>query len=62
MIETDVLVVGSGPAGASAAALLSSYSVPDEIGNTVAFVCSELASSITGAAIRVDGGAVKACF
>lgn len=27
MIETDVLIVGSGPAGASAAALLSSYSI-----------------------------------
>ncbi|WP_296661799.1 FAD-dependent monooxygenase [Paraburkholderia sp.] len=27
MIETDVLIVGSGPSGASAAALLSSYSV-----------------------------------
>jgi 2,4-dichlorophenol 6-monooxygenase len=29
MIETDVLIVGSGPAGASAAALLSMYGVPN---------------------------------
>ena len=29
MIETDVLVVGSGPAGSTAAALLSSYGVPN---------------------------------
>lgn len=29
MIETDVLVVGSGPAGSSAAALLSTYGVPN---------------------------------
>jgi 2,4-dichlorophenol 6-monooxygenase len=27
MIETDVLVVGSGPAGSSAAALLSTYGI-----------------------------------
>ena len=27
MIETDVLIVGSGPAGSSAAALLSTYGV-----------------------------------
>lgn len=27
MIETDVLIVGSGPAGSSAAALLSSYGI-----------------------------------
>lgn len=38
------------------------FSSPDEIGNTVAFICSELASSITGAAVRVDGGVVKSCF
>lgn len=42
--------------------IIKRFSSPDEVGNTVAFVCSELASSITGAAIRVDGGAVKACF
>jgi 2,4-dichlorophenol 6-monooxygenase len=29
MIETDVLIVGSGPAGSSAAALLSTYGVPN---------------------------------
>ncbi|WP_296661800.1 SDR family oxidoreductase [Paraburkholderia sp.] len=42
--------------------IIKRFSSPEEVGNVVAFVCSELASSITGAAIRVDGGAVKSCF
>ncbi|MEO0423534.1 MAG: FAD-dependent monooxygenase [Pseudomonadota bacterium] len=32
-VETDVLIVGTGPAGASAAALLSSYGIPNLIVN-----------------------------
>lgn len=32
---------------------------PKEIGDAVAFVCSERASAIKGAAVRVDGGLVR---
>lgn len=39
--------------------LLKRFSDPKEIGDFVAFVCSPLASSINGAALRVDGGVVR---
>jgi NAD(P)-dependent dehydrogenase (short-subunit alcohol dehydrogenase family) len=42
--------------------LLKRFETPDEIASLVTFVCSPLASAITGAALRVDGGVVRACF
>ncbi len=42
--------------------LLKRFETPEEIANAVAFVCSPLASAITGTALRVDGGVVRACF
>jgi NAD(P)-dependent dehydrogenase (short-subunit alcohol dehydrogenase family) len=33
---------------------------PEEVANLVAYVCSPLASATTGAALRVDGGVVRA--
>lgn len=39
--------------------LLKRFSEPKEIGDFVAFICSPLASSINGSALRVDGGVVK---
>jgi NAD(P)-dependent dehydrogenase (short-subunit alcohol dehydrogenase family) len=41
--------------------LLKRFETPEEIAHLVAFVCSPLASGITGAALRVDGGVVRAC-
>lgn len=42
--------------------LLKRYATPDEVANMVAYVCSPLASATNGAALRVEGGVVRACF
>jgi NAD(P)-dependent dehydrogenase (short-subunit alcohol dehydrogenase family) len=42
--------------------LLKRYATPDEVANMIAYVCSPLASATNGAALRVDGGVVRACF
>jgi len=42
--------------------LLKRFETPEEIASLVTFVCSPLASAINGAALRVDGGVVRACF
>jgi NAD(P)-dependent dehydrogenase (short-subunit alcohol dehydrogenase family) len=42
--------------------LIKRFESPDEIASLVTFVCSPLASAISGAALRVDGGVVRACF
>jgi NAD(P)-dependent dehydrogenase (short-subunit alcohol dehydrogenase family) len=42
--------------------LLKRFETPEEIAHLVTFICSPLASGITGAALRADGGVVRACF
>lgn len=42
--------------------LIRRFETPEEIANLVTFVCSPRVSAITGAALRVDGGVVRACF
>jgi NAD(P)-dependent dehydrogenase (short-subunit alcohol dehydrogenase family) len=42
--------------------LVKRFLKPDEIAAAVAFVCSPEASGITGAALRVEGGVVKAAL
>ena len=37
-------------------AKLGSFSTPEDLGNAAAFLCSDEASMITGAAMEVDGG------
>jgi NAD(P)-dependent dehydrogenase (short-subunit alcohol dehydrogenase family) len=40
--------------------LLKRFASVDEVGSLVAYVCSERASATTGAALRVDGGVIRA--
>ena len=42
--------------------LLKRYATPEEVASMVAYVCSPLASATNGAALRVEGGVVRACF
>ncbi len=42
--------------------LLKRYATPEEVASLVAYVCSPLSAATNGAALRVDGGVVKACF
>ena len=40
--------------------LLQRFAEVDEVANMVAFICSPLASATNGAAVRVDGGVLRA--
>ena len=40
--------------------LLKRFATVDEVASTVAYVCSSLASATNGAAVRADGGVVRA--
>jgi NAD(P)-dependent dehydrogenase (short-subunit alcohol dehydrogenase family) len=40
--------------------ILQRFATPDEVAAMITFVCSERASATTGAALRVDGGVVRA--
>jgi NAD(P)-dependent dehydrogenase (short-subunit alcohol dehydrogenase family) len=42
--------------------LLKRFATTDEVANLVTFVCSPLSAATNGAALRVDGGVVRACF
>jgi NAD(P)-dependent dehydrogenase (short-subunit alcohol dehydrogenase family) len=42
--------------------LLKRYATVEEVANMVAYVCSPLSSATNGAALRVEGGVVRACF
>ena len=42
--------------------LLKRFATTEEVANLVMYVCSPLSSATNGAALRVDGGVVKACF
>ncbi|HEY1765422.1 MAG TPA: SDR family oxidoreductase [Opitutaceae bacterium] len=42
--------------------LLKRFATPEEVAHLVAYVCSPLSSATTGAALRVDGGVIKAAF
>jgi NAD(P)-dependent dehydrogenase (short-subunit alcohol dehydrogenase family) len=40
--------------------VLKRFETPDEVAAMIAYVCSARASGTTGAALRVDGGVVRA--
>jgi len=42
--------------------LLRRYATPEEVATMVAYVCSPLAAATNGAALRCEGGVVRACF
>ncbi|MEZ5288408.1 MAG: SDR family oxidoreductase [Vicinamibacterales bacterium] len=42
--------------------LIKRFATVDEVANLVTYVCSPLSSATNGAALRVDGGVVQACF
>ncbi len=42
--------------------LLKRFASPDEVAPLVAYICSPLSVATNGAALRVDGGVVRACF
>lgn len=41
--------------------LLKRFATTEEVANLVAYVCSPLSSATNGAALRVDGGVIRAC-
>jgi NAD(P)-dependent dehydrogenase (short-subunit alcohol dehydrogenase family) len=42
--------------------LIKRFARPEEVASLIAYVCSPLSSATNGAALRVDGGVVRACF
>ncbi|MGA9779992.1 MAG: SDR family NAD(P)-dependent oxidoreductase [Limisphaerales bacterium] len=42
--------------------LIKRFATTEEAANLVVYVCSPLSSATNGAALRVDGGVVRACF
>jgi NAD(P)-dependent dehydrogenase (short-subunit alcohol dehydrogenase family) len=42
--------------------LLKRFATTEEVANLVVYVCSPLSAATNGAALRVDGGVVQACF
>lgn len=42
--------------------LLQRFATPEEVASLITYVCSPLSSATNGAALRVDGGVVRACF
>jgi len=69
-VEAFISQTGSGVAPAAFEAeffktvrptsLLKRFETTDEVASTIAYLCSPLASATNGAAIRVDGGVVRA--
>ncbi len=50
------------PTTKRATSLLKRFINTEKVASLVAYLCSPLAAATTGAALRVDGGVVQACF
>lgn len=48
--------------GPGATSLLQRWATPEEIAAQVAFLCSEQAAAVNGAAQRIDGGIIRSLF
>jgi NAD(P)-dependent dehydrogenase (short-subunit alcohol dehydrogenase family) len=48
--------------GPGASSLLQRWATPEEVASQVAFLCSDRAAAVNGAAQRVDGGIVRSLF
>lgn len=48
--------------GAQAAIPMGRFGKPEEIGDVIAFLCSERAAYLTGASLQVDGGITQSTF
>jgi len=48
--------------GPGMSSLLQRWATPEEIAGEIAFLCSEQASAVNGAAQRVDGGIIRSLF
>jgi 3-oxoacyl-[acyl-carrier protein] reductase len=58
--QVDILVTNTG--GPPGAIPMGRFGKPEEVGDVIAFLCSERAGYLTGASLQVDGGVIQGTF